>query len=200
MDKRQYLDALRERLRGLPEEELKKTLDYYAECIEDRVEAGESETDAVAAMAGVEEAAAQILSTVPLQKIVREKARPSRALRTWEIVLIVIGSPVWLPLLAVCACLLLTAVVVVWSLVIVLVALEISFVAAVAAGAVGAVLYLLQHMAPQALLFAGAGVFCVGIVIFGFFACVAAVRGTAKLCGRLALGVKSMFVGGRRTA
>lgn len=200
MDKQTFLAALRARLSGLPAAELEASVTYYAECIDDRTEAGESETDAVAAMGPVEEAAAQILSDVPLNKIVFEKVKPQRAMRPWEIVLIVLGSPVWLPILAACVCILLSVLLVIWSLVVALVALEISFAVAAPAGIVGAALFAAQHHSPQALLLAGVGVFCVGAALFGFYGCTAAIRGTARLSGKTALWVKFLFVGRRHSA
>lgn len=50
MQKTEFLDRLRTALADLPAEELEKTLGYYAEMIEDRMEDGMDEEAAVAAM------------------------------------------------------------------------------------------------------------------------------------------------------
>lgn len=50
MQKTEFLDRLRAALADLPAEELEKTLGYYAEMIEDRMEDGMDEEAAVAAM------------------------------------------------------------------------------------------------------------------------------------------------------
>ena len=99
MNKYEFLGRLRERLAGLPPKDIEKSLDYYAEIIADRVEDGMSEEEAVAALGTLDEIVAQILEDTPLPKLVKEKVRPKRALRTWEILLIVLGFPLWLPLL-----------------------------------------------------------------------------------------------------
>ena len=98
MNKYEFLGRLRERLVGLPPKDIEKSLDYYAEIIADRVEDGMSEEEAVAALGTLDEIVAQILEDTPLPKLVKEKVRPKRALRTWEILLIVLGFPLWLPL------------------------------------------------------------------------------------------------------
>ena len=48
MNKQEFLDALRERLSGLPSREVEDRLGFYGEIIDDRIEEGISEHDAVA--------------------------------------------------------------------------------------------------------------------------------------------------------
>ena len=57
MNKREYVAELRRMLEGLPDEEVDRAVEFYAEAIEDRVEAGESEEGAVASMETPAEAA-----------------------------------------------------------------------------------------------------------------------------------------------
>lgn len=49
-EKQEFMEALSERMAGLPERERVRLMDYFAEMIEDRVELGMSEEDAVAAL------------------------------------------------------------------------------------------------------------------------------------------------------
>ena len=65
--------------------------------IDDRMEEGLAEEEAVSSFGTPEEIADQILSEIPLSRLVRERVKPKRALKAWEIVLLVLGSPVWLP-------------------------------------------------------------------------------------------------------
>ena len=109
MQKTEFLDRLRAALADLPAEELEKTLGYYAEMIEDRMEDGMDEEAAVAAMGDPEAVAREILLDAPLGTLVRAKIKPKRALSGWEILLLVLGAPLWLPLLATAAALLFTA-------------------------------------------------------------------------------------------
>lgn len=57
MYKAEFLDALCNRLCHLPQEKIENARQYYSGCIDGRMECGMSETDAVAAMGSVEEAA-----------------------------------------------------------------------------------------------------------------------------------------------
>ena len=60
MNKKAFLWALMDGLSGLPMEDIERSLDYYSEMIDDRMEDGLSEEEAVAAMGPVKEICAQI--------------------------------------------------------------------------------------------------------------------------------------------
>ena len=50
MDKQMFLKTLAEKLQGLPQSDIKKSLEYYSEIIDDRMEEGASQEEAVGAM------------------------------------------------------------------------------------------------------------------------------------------------------
>jgi uncharacterized membrane protein len=89
MNKQEFLESIRSQLRGLPEEDIEKSLDYYAEMIEDRVEDGLTEEEAVEAMGTPEEVASQILMDTSFTKLVKAKVNPKKRLSVWAIVLII---------------------------------------------------------------------------------------------------------------
>ena len=72
MNKRQFLAALQEQLNGLPQGDIEKSLDYYKEMLEDRIEEGMAEEDAVNAMGPLEEIVSQILMETSLPKLVKD--------------------------------------------------------------------------------------------------------------------------------
>ena len=65
MTKAEFLKALEEKLSALSAEDRAASLAYYEEIIDDRMEEGLCEADAVAAAGPVEEAAAQLLAETP---------------------------------------------------------------------------------------------------------------------------------------
>ena len=71
----------------MPQSDIERSLEFYGEMIEDRIEEGMTEQQAVKEIGSVDEAVTQILSDTPLQRLLKEKARPSHKLRAWEIVL-----------------------------------------------------------------------------------------------------------------
>lgn len=160
MSKQEFLDALRAKLEGL--EDIEASLEFYGEAIDDRMESGLTEQEAVAEIGSVEEVAAQILSEMPLPKLIKARATPKGKPSGWQIALIVLGSPVWLPLLLAAAICLLAAYLVVWSVVISFYALD----AALAMGAIGGLAWTVQSLTQGN--FSGAGMaFGIGMISAG---------------------------------
>jgi len=73
MTKQEFLRELWNRLTELPQEDVEKSLDYYSEMIDDRVENGLTEEEAVADIGSAEEVAAQLIAELP-QKIKERSA------------------------------------------------------------------------------------------------------------------------------
>lgn len=97
MKKDEFLDRLGELLACLPAEQVEETKAFYAEAIADRMEDGMSEEEAVAAMGTPGEVAEATLDDLPAvpRAIARTKRRSGALL--WA--LVIVGSPVWVPLL-----------------------------------------------------------------------------------------------------
>ena len=113
MTKKEFLAALRRRLHAVPQAELRERLGFYSEIIDDKMEEGLTEGEAVADVGNVDEIAEQILTEVEIPK-----AKAKAPASPWQIVLLIIGSPVWLPIL-------ISVYAVMWSVVITLWAVEI---------------------------------------------------------------------------
>ena len=194
MNKQEFLLALRGALSGRSEADIRSSLDYYAEIIDDQMEEGIPEADAVASLGSVVSVAEQILLDMPLPKLVKARVKPKRRLRAWEIVLIAVGSPVWFPILLALAIVVLAVYIVLWSVVISLYAADLSLAAGALAGIAGcAVLAATGHI-PSALLFVGAGLACAGLAIFGFFGCNATAKGVLWLGKLIWRGIKSCLI------
>ena len=99
MTKIQFLMSLHNKLSGLPQNEIEERLNFYSEMIEDRIEEGIPEAEAVAQIGTVDEIAEQIVADIPLTKIAKGKIKPKRRIKAWEIVLLILGAPLWLSVL-----------------------------------------------------------------------------------------------------
>lgn len=197
MTKCEFLSRLREALRGMPQKELEERLLFYAEMIDDRMEDGISEEEAVDTIGTVEEIAAQFSSEIPFESSEPQARREKRhRLRTWEIVLLILGFPVWLPLLLAAFVILLALDAVLWSLVAVLWALELSFAALFLGGTVYGIVVMIFGNPPLGIAAIGAALLFAGLAIFLFFGCVAAVKGSAFLTARAVRAIISVFKGG----
>ncbi|MBR4295688.1 MAG: DUF1700 domain-containing protein, partial [Clostridia bacterium] len=80
MTKLKFIMSLHDKLSGLPQKEIEERLNFYSEMIEDRMEEGLSEEEAVAAIGSVDEIAEQIVADTPLSKIAKEKIKLTRRL------------------------------------------------------------------------------------------------------------------------
>lgn len=192
MNKQVFLKKLRAALSGLPERDIAERLAFYSESIEDRMEDGLTEEEAVAGMGAAEEIAAQIRGELQ-QPPAGETERRGRRLQGWEILLLVLGFPLWLPLLIAAFALLFSGWIVLWALVLCLWAAELSLIAGAVSGLAAGILYFLQGEAPRGLLLCGAGLALAGLAIFLFFGCRAAAQGAAILTRRSAAWAWSLF-------
>ena len=207
MNKEQLLNALKERLAGLPEEELKRSLDFYSEMVDDRVEDGLSENEAVAGLGEVKEISDRILEDIPLKKIVSEKVKkikPERKLKGWEIALIAAGSPIWFPVglaLGITAAVLaLTFYFVFWILIICFYVIDLCLVLGGICGVVMGIAAFAKGLGQYGFLLLGAGLFCAGVSIPFFFLCNIIAKGMLKLSKSIITGIKSLFVRNKRDA
>ena len=118
MNKEEFLRALEKRLDALPESEREKSLAFYAEMIDDMTEDGCTEEEAVARLGSVEKIAEDILLDAPISALVKARTKRSHRLRWWEVVLIVIGSVVWLPLLIAVVAVVFSVYAAIWTVII----------------------------------------------------------------------------------
>ena len=192
MNKEQFLIELASALAGLPEEDIEKSLEFYSEMIDDRIEEGLTEEKAVAEIGNIDEIRAQIIKDTPLPKLIKEKVKSKRSLSGLEITLLIVGFPIWFPLLAAAASVIFSVYVTLWSLIIVLFAVEISFAACAFAGIVVSPFFFVTGNTPYALFMLGCGLFLAGLSVLWVFVCKWGVRGILWLTR---VFFKSLFIG-----
>ncbi len=227
MNKQEFLKALWMRLSDLPREDLEKSLDYYNEMIDDRIESGLSEEAAVLAVGSVEDAAKQILkdypdhssedgtaaddmgdmegndrgngfaeySTTPgqadsysYQNNVGQNGpysgprnggytdyngqygyrREKKSKPGWMIALLIIGFPVWFPLLMAGFAITISMFAVIWALIFAFYVTAGSLIVAGVAALFGLLVNALHGNIAVGLVCGGAGFFCLGLSIFMF--------------------------------
>lgn len=194
MRKQEFLAQLRKGLSGLPQDDIEERLTFYSEMIDDRMEEGLSEEDAVCQIGNVEEIISQSIADIPLAKLVKQKIKPKRTLRMWEIILLILGSPIWLSLMIAALAVVLSVYVVIWSAIISLWAIEGSLIGCAFCGVAGGVILACQGNCLAGIAIIGAGLFFAGLSIFLFFGCKEATKGILLLTKKLALGVKNRFI------
>lgn len=187
MNKLEFLDSLRSGLVGLPMTAIEDRVNFYSEMIDDRIEDGLSEEEAVAEIGNVEDIVSQIIGETPLFEIVKEKVHKKRKLRAWEIVLLTLGFPVWFPII-------ISLLIVIFTLYICLWVVFVCFVACALAGFMCSIIFMVEGHSLAAIFMLAAGFVLAGLSIFMFYCCILATKGTAMLLKKSVLGIKNIFV------
>lgn len=184
MTKEGFLAQLRQQLWALPEADRQNSLDYYAEMIDDRMEDGLSEEEAVAAIGNLEEIVQQILGETPRPPVEVKPEQKQQKLKqdntkTWLIILLVLGSPVWIPLLASAIGTVIGIYVSLWSVVI---ALYAAFLA-LAVSSVGCIVgsFFMFGGVTGGIVAWGAAMVCAGLAILLLLLANLAAKGMVKL-------------------
>ncbi len=126
MTKQDFLAELSERLKELPAQDSAEALAFWGEMIDDRMEDGTEEESAVGAIGTPAAIAAQILGEVPASKRIPALKEEKQGGRPWRTLLVIIGAPLWLPLLIAAIAVILSLYISVWAILISLWAAAIS--------------------------------------------------------------------------
>lgn len=194
MNKQEFIAALRAELRGLPTQDVEDRIDFYIEMIDDRMEDGLSEEEAICAIGSVETIASQIIADIPFPKIAKERIKPDHRLKAWEIVLLALGSPIWLALAISAFAIVLSLYVSLWSVIVSFWAAFVSVVASAFSAVVVGIYFIINAKTLTGIAVTGVGLVAAGLSVFLFFGCKAATKGILLLTKRIALGIKKCFV------
>lgn len=194
MTKEEFLLQLTNRLSPLPWEEIKDRWKFYSEMIDDRIEDGLSEEEAVAELGAVNDVATQILADVPLATLVKEKIKPKKRMRSWNIVLLILGFPLWFPLLLTALVVMLALYLVLWVPVICCWAIFASLAAGAFGGIAAGVLFIANGNTAPGIAVLACGLIVAGLAIFAFIGSKAATAGIAVLTEKIVLGIKRRLV------
>lgn len=163
MDKRAFLERLQAALAGLPDAERERQLAYYEEMIDDRVEEGMSESEAIAALGPVDQLTQRVLRQTPPQRRADRARRSGIPTAVW-VLLAVLLLPLWLPLLGLAGALVLGS----FALLFGLIVAAAGLVAGLGVGGVGAMIWALVSwdLSGMSVVFAvGAGLIAVGAAL-----------------------------------
>ena len=200
MKKEEYLEGLRTALRAakLPSSAIAEGVEFYTEAIDDRMEEGASEEEAVARMGSLEDARAAVSAEVP--PVPRRIARLSTGSHALDIALAVIACPVWIPFALACIGILASVYLALW---LVVAAVWMLLTVAFLTGAVGvfAAFWGVASGAPaMGLLGLGIGLAASGIALLAVPLAAWATSALVKLAERFGRWVAGLFMRGRKEA
>ena len=197
VNRKEFTAALESRLAGLPKEDIKDRLSFYGEMIDDRVEEGLTEQEAIEEIGGIDGIISQIAAEVPLNRIIKQKAKTKSGLKAWQIILIAALFPVWFPLVIAAAAVALSLYISVWAVIAALIAADVSlFAYCIAALCLTAVTAIKTGALPAAAIF-GTVLVAAGLFILMFFACKGIVKAFLRLTKKALTGLKTSLIGKR---
>jgi uncharacterized membrane protein len=190
MTKNEFLAVLEKGLRALSESDKEKSLEYYREMIDDRIENGQTEAEAVADMGNLNDIIAQILAESP------KKEHPEKEKRTLSvpiIIMLILGAPIWASLALVAAIVVFAVYVAIWAVVVSFYAVAASFGAVAIAGIFIAALSASAGNFIQMMFYVGVILFFAGATVLLFLACNKISAIVAKLSVLIAKGIAVIF-------
>lgn len=205
MTKLKFLLELEKKLSALPQEDIEERLTFYCEMIEDRVEEGISEEEAVAQIGDIEDIAAQILAEhtvgppicdeemVIAEELTTAEVKTKHTFKSWELVLLIVGSPIWFSLLIAALAVAFSLFAAVWSVVISLWAVVVSLVACAVALPIAAVYFICTGYVYSGLAVIGASLVCGGLGILFYYVCKWTTKGMALLTKVAAISLMKRF-------
>lgn len=194
MNKQEFLDELKKGLSGMPKNEIAGRLAFYSEMIDDYMEEGMTEEEAVAKIGSVEEITAEIIADIPFSTLLKEKLKAKGEIKGWEIVLIAVGFPIWISLLVGIISVAVSLYAALWSVVVSLWACFGALVGAAVGGVLGGILFICTGNAFAGFALLGCGIVCAGLAIFAFYGCKVVTQGVLWFTKNAAVAIKKCFV------
>lgn len=190
MKKQEFLDALRDKISGLPKEDIEERINFYSEMIDDRIEDGKKEENAIKELGAVDKIATQIIAETPFDKIVKNKVKSVGKPSTLTVVLLALGSPIWLSLLISAFAVVLSIYVSIWAVVVSLWAAFGSFVACAPVFLVAGIITMFMGYPIGGIITSLSGILLAGLAIFMYFGCLETTKGVIKLTKLIIVGIK----------
>ena len=195
MNKQEFTDALRAKLWQLSESEREAQIEYYTEMIDDRIEDGMTEYEAVAELEPPDIIANHILQELPLSTLVKTSIKQkSDGWTAFRILLLVVLCPIWIPLLCAAVAIVLSVIVVIWSIVLALFCVVLALVVCGIFIALAPVLFTLAWGVGPVVMTTAAGLILVGVGALMLIISVYAFKGAVCSCKGIFKGIKSLFI------
>lgn len=193
MNKEMFTKELKKGLKGLPGEEKRKQLSYYSELIDDMVEDGMTEAEAVARLGDVKDICENILKEFSIRISPEKTNKPSTAWKVIWIILIVLGSPVWLSFLLSVFAVVLAIYVCFWAVVISLFAVAFALAVSSLAMIVFLIFKLIVSNVATAVLALAAAFLLAGLAVLIGLAAYWTAVGAVLTASAIVKAVKSVF-------
>ncbi len=193
MNKEEFLNSLESRLKGLPDVEKVKSITYYSEAIDDRIEDGETEAEAVRSLGDINDIVTNVISQTSVSDLMKQKLSQKKKTSVPAIILIIIGSPIWLSVLLSLFAVVLGLYAAIAGIITALFAVVVSFLLGGAAAVIGSPIFMLRNIS-SGIFFIGSGLILVGLGIYLLFASIKLTKLIIGFTQFLIYKLKGIFV------
>ena len=180
MTKTEFLQELKQRIQEYPVEETEKSMEYYAEMIDDRMEDGMTEAEAIASLGSVEQIAEQIKCELPITTLVKQKTKEKtqgKRMPVWAIILLIVGFPLWGSVLIMILAFIIVFYALIWVADVMLWCNVLCMGVMSFAGIIGFFGCLFQGAFGSALLYLGMSLFMAGVGVLAFLGSLLVTKG-----------------------
>lgn len=197
MNKGDFLSALSEKLSSLPKNEIEKSLLYYEEIINDRVEDNMTEEEAVAALGDIGGIANDIMYGMSIPALMKAKVSESKNNASNPIlwlILVILGFPLWFPLLMAFFAVFIALYGTVWTVILALYIVVLALGAGSAAGIVSAITLIFTGSFAPGLFNLGLAVIAGAVAVFMIIPVWLITLALLKFTSFIARKIKSLFI------
>lgn len=196
MKKEEFLEKLRKKLVSLPEEEIEKSISYYEEIINDRIEDGSSEKDAIKALGNMNTIVNNIMYDMSIPTLVKARITGKKKTTVNKVLLIILtilGLPLWFPILIAILSIILSIYIVLWAVLFTIFVLNIGLAISGLGMFLGGVV--LCFVKPTlGLCSTGMGLVALGISIILFKPCILLFKYIVKATAFVTKKIKSFII------
>lgn len=197
MTKTEFLYELTLKIASLPQNEIDKSTAYYGEIIDDRIEDGMSEDAAVDALGDINVVVENIMYAMSLSTLMKAKVSESKnnsSNKSLWTVLVILGSPIWFPLLLALLIAILAVYITIWALIISLYAVVVSLGLSGIIGLIAGIVFCFIQSFPTGLCIIGMALCCIALTLFMILPVFAMTKGLVKSTTFIARKIKSLFI------
>ncbi|MEG2116522.1 MAG: DUF1700 domain-containing protein [Clostridia bacterium] len=190
MTKKEFLSELAKSLKRFPQNEVDKSIDFYSELIDDKIEDGISEEEAVESLGSPTSVAGKIIDESPFRALYTSAklendggnssatTTKSRQFPTWAIVLLSVTAIVWVPLAF-------ALTVTVWAVVFALIATVLAMVVSGVVFLVASPIAFAQLGSVGGFMVIGLSMIAIGLGIFAIFGAIYLFKGVVSLSKKI---------------
>lgn len=187
MTKQEFLTLLENKLsKYLSKNDTAERVNFYSEMIDDKIEEGACEGDAILSIGSVDDIVSQIVEESSLSK----SKKKVKERNITNIILLILGFPIWFSLLVT---VLVTVFSVVWSVTVSLWSVFVSFATVSLGGVICGLYFIFTGNILTGFALLSCSSVCAGLAIFSFYGCKLITKGAIWISKKTVCRIKNYF-------